>query len=138
MATSRCRRLQSVAGTCSHLQPLAPATCSHLAAPWPVVGASVCEWLPSAAKWLLKQVAAKWLQVAAFSKIKLMHVCSLSVSRDNAMKHERLPPPYSTPPRPTPTSPTPVARRQEAKCAPSKMRTNTLNALHIPRSCLRR
>jgi hypothetical protein len=33
-----------------------------------------------AAKWLLEQVAAKWLQVVAFPKIKMMHVCSLSVS----------------------------------------------------------
>jgi len=48
------------------------------------VAASGCKWLQVAAsgcKWL--QVAAsgcisKWLQVTAFSKIKMMHVCSLS------------------------------------------------------------
>ena len=54
VAMSRCRWLQSVAATCSHLrkQPLA-ATCSHLQ--------------PS---------GCKWLQGTAFSKIKMMHVCS--------------------------------------------------------------
>ena len=35
---------------------------SHLLQP---LGASVCEWLQVAAKWLLEHVAAKWLQVAA-------------------------------------------------------------------------
>jgi hypothetical protein len=42
-------------------------------------------WLPSgcqvAAKWLPEQVAAKWLQVADSSKIKMMHICSLSENK---------------------------------------------------------
>ena len=79
----------------SHLQPLA-ATCSHLAATccshWSKVSA---KWLPSGCKWL--QVAdrasgckwlhvadrasgCKWLQLADIWKIKMMHVCSLSVT----------------------------------------------------------
>ena len=50
---SRCRWLQSVAATCSHLQPLAQAaTCSHLQPP-----AATCSHL--------QPLAAKWLQVAA-------------------------------------------------------------------------
>ena len=74
----------------SHLQPLVQAaTCSHL-----LPSGCLSKWLQVAAKglpsgclskWLPEQVAAKWLpsgckwlQVAAFSKIKMMHVCSLS------------------------------------------------------------
>ena len=61
VAMSRCRWLQSVAATCSHLlkQPLA-STCSHLQP----LAASGCKWL---------QVAASG---DCFSKIKMMHVCS--------------------------------------------------------------
>ena len=84
VATSRCRWLQSVAATCSHLlrQPLG----SHLAATWQplaatrrhlpqVVAANGCQ---VAAKWLPSGCLSKWLQVADISKIKMMHVCSLS------------------------------------------------------------
>ena len=74
VATSRCRWLQSLAATCSHLQPLA-ATCSHLQR-LAQAAASGCNWLQVAAS------GCKWLQVTAFSKIKMMHVCSLSGSID--------------------------------------------------------
>ena len=75
VAADGCNQLQLVAATCSHLpkQPLA-STRRHLPRG---AAASACQ---VAAKWLLEQVAAKWLQVVVFSKIKMMHVCSLSVS----------------------------------------------------------
>ena len=65
--------LQMAAISCSHLlrQPLG----SHLQ---PL--ADTCpKWLQQmAAKWLPSGCLSKWLQVADISKIKMMHVCSLS------------------------------------------------------------
>ena len=47
-----------LAATCSSSHLLKQPLGSHLLQP---LGASVCEWLQVAAKWLLEHVAAKWL-----------------------------------------------------------------------------
>jgi hypothetical protein len=75
MVPIRCRQLQPLAATCSHSQTLAPRGCSNR--------------LQVAAR-----TGCKWLQVVAFSKIKMMHVCSLSaiLKKRKIYKHTFFPP----------------------------------------------
>ena len=68
----------ALAATCSHLQPLAQAaTCPSSRLPLqPLALAATCSHLQPLAATCPS--SRKWLQVTAFSKIKMMHVCSLS------------------------------------------------------------